>query len=52
MASIIYSVIASDTNPTPISEASLADGNFSMLVLKLLSKIKKNSSASYVYENK
>ena len=52
MASIIYSVIASDNNPTPLAEASLAEGNFSMLALKLLSKIKKNSSASYVYENK
>ena len=52
MASIIYSVIASDTNPTPIVEVSLAEGNFNLLALKLLSKVKKNSSASYVYENK
>ena len=52
MASIIYSVIALDSNATPVAEASLAEGNFNMLALKLLSKIKKNSSASYVYENK
>jgi vesicle-associated membrane protein 7 len=52
MASIIYSVIALDNNPTPLAEASLAEGNFNMLALKLLTKIKKNTSASYVYENK
>lgn len=52
MASIIYAVIASDSNPTPLAEASLADGNFNMLALKLLAKIKKDHSASYVYENK
>ena len=52
MASIIYSLIASDSNSTPLAEASLAEGNFNMLALKLLSKVKKNASASYVYENK
>ena len=52
MASIIYALIASDSNTTPLVEASLAEGNFSMLALKLLSKLKKNTSASYVYENK
>jgi vesicle-associated membrane protein 7 len=52
MASIIYSVIAADALPTPLAEAALAEGNFGMLALKLLAKIKKNTSASYVYENK
>ena len=52
MASIIYAVIASDSNPTPLAEVSLAEGNFGMLALKLLTKIRKDNSASYVYENK
>ena len=52
MASIIYSLIASGSNTTPLAEASLADGNFSLLAVKLLSKIKKNTSVSYIYEDK
>ncbi|OMJ77094.1 hypothetical protein SteCoe_23364 [Stentor coeruleus] len=52
MASILYSIVASDTSSTPLAEASLAEGNFNLLALKLLTKVRKNSSVSYVYENK
>lgn len=52
MESIIYTVIASDSNPTPLCEVSSAEGNFNLIAQKILQKIRKGSSASYVYENK
>lgn len=52
MASIIYAVIASDSNPTPLAEIALAEGNFNVIAQKILQKIRKGTSTSYVYENK
>jgi vesicle-associated membrane protein 7 len=52
MASIIYSVIASDSNTTPLAEVALAEGNFNLIAQKILQKIRKGTSTSYVYENK
>ncbi|OMJ91292.1 hypothetical protein SteCoe_6183 [Stentor coeruleus] len=52
MASIIYCVIANDSNTTPLCEIALAEGNFNLIAQKILQKIKRGSSASYVYENK
>ena len=52
MASIIYSVIASDNSSTPLAEVSQAEGNFNLVAQKILKKIRIGSSASYVYENK
>ena len=52
MASIIYAVVASDSNTTPLAEVALAEGNFNLIAQKILSKIRKGTSTSYVYENK
>ncbi|CAG9326729.1 unnamed protein product [Blepharisma stoltei] len=52
MASIIYTLVASDDSTTPLAEVAVAEGNFQLLALKLLAKVKRNSSASYAYENK
>ena len=52
MASIIYCVIAGDNNSTPLAELALAEGNFSLVSQKILQKIRRGTSASYVYENK
>lgn len=52
MASIIYCLIASETSTTPLVEVSMAEGNFPQIAVKLLSKIKPNTSISYSYEDK
>ena len=52
MASIIYSVIAGDSNSTPLAEVAMAEGNFNLVAQKILQKIRRGTSASYVYENK
>jgi hypothetical protein len=52
MASIIYCLVANDTSPTPLVEVSLAEGNFPLIAIKLLSKIKPNTSISYSYDDK
>ncbi|CAG9325437.1 unnamed protein product [Blepharisma stoltei] len=51
-SSIIYALVANDNNPTPLVEVSLATGNFQLMALKILEKIKPNSSISYSYEDK
>ncbi|CAG9322622.1 unnamed protein product [Blepharisma stoltei] len=51
-SSIIYALVANDNNPTPLAEVSLAEGNFQLMALKILQKIKPNSSISYSYEDK
>ena len=52
MACIIYCLIANESNPTPLVEVAMADGNFPLIAVKLLSKIKPNTSISYSYEDK
>jgi vesicle-associated membrane protein 7 len=52
MASIIYCLIANEISPTPLVEVSMAGGNFPQIAVKLLSKIKPNTSISYSYEDK
>ena len=52
MASIIYCLIANENSTTPLVEVSMADGNFPQIAVKLLSKIKPNTSISYSYEDK
>jgi vesicle-associated membrane protein 7 len=51
-SSIIYCVISGDSSTTPLAEVALAEGNFNLIAQKILQKIKRGSSASYVYENK
>ena len=52
MSNIIYCVIAGDSSSVPLAETSMAEGNFNLIAQKILQKIKKGTSASYVYENK
>ena len=52
MASIIYCLIANESSTTPLVEVSMAEGNFPQIAVKLLGKIKPNTSISYSYENK
>ena len=52
MSSIIYCVIAGDSSSVPLAEMAMAEGNFDLIAQKILQKIKKGTSASYVYENK
>lgn len=51
-SSIIYALVANDSNSTPLAEVALAEGNFQLMAIKLLQKIKPNSSLSYSYEDK
>mmetsp|Transcript_2932 Transcript_2932/g.4554 ORF Transcript_2932/g.4554 Transcript_2932/m.4554 type:complete len:222 (+) Transcript_2932:22-687(+) len=51
MSSIIYSLVANDASSTPLAEVSLAEGNFSLMALKLLKRVKKEASISYSYQN-
>lgn len=52
MTGIIYTLISSENSQTPLGEVSLASGNFHMMALKILEKIKHdtNSSKSFSYE--
>ena len=52
MSGIIYTLISSENSQTPLGEVSLASGNFHMMALKILEKIKHdtNSSKSFLYE--
>jgi vesicle-associated membrane protein 7 len=52
MTGIIYTLISSETSATPLGEVALASGNFHMMALKILEKIKHdtNSSKSFSYE--
>ena len=52
MASIIYSLVAKDESSTPLAEVALAEGNFQLLAVRLLEKVRPNTSISYTYENK
>ena len=52
MASIIYCVVASDNNSTPLAELALAEGNFNLVSQKILQKISRGTTISYIYENK
>ena len=52
MSGILYTLISNETSQTPLGEISLASGNFHMMALKILEKIKHetNTSKSYSYE--
>lgn len=52
MAQIIYALVANDGSTTPLAEVALAGGNFSVIAVKILGKIRQNASVSYSYENK
>lgn len=52
MASIIYALVANDESFTPLAEVALAEGNFQLMAVKLLTKVEKNASRSFTYENK
>ena len=51
MASIIYCLVANDQSTTPLVEVSMEQGNFSQIAVKMLAKIKPNTSVSYSYKN-
>lgn len=53
MEGLIYAMVSNDKSTSPLGEVSLANGNFQLLALKILSKCKNdtNISKSFSYEN-
>jgi len=52
MSAILYAMIANEQSTIPLVEASIAEGNFNLMAVKLLSKLRRNASTSYTYEDK
>lgn len=49
MSAILYALVANQQSP--LSEVSLAQGNFQLMAMKLLTKVRPDTSVSYSYEN-
>lgn len=52
MSAILYAMIANELSEVPLVEVTIAEGNFNLMAMKLLSKLRKNASTSYTYEDK
>mmetsp|Transcript_18667 Transcript_18667/g.33756 ORF Transcript_18667/g.33756 Transcript_18667/m.33756 type:complete len:220 (+) Transcript_18667:685-1344(+) len=49
MSTILYAIVAKDQSP--LAEVALAQGNFQTMAMKLLTKVRPDTSVSYSYEN-